>query len=240
MNATRGTLVLVGLTPNGFGLGLNPGYGAKYGECAIEDAQTTFYFSGEIDVARRIDNIDTLLDALPGTTGGVPRAGTASCGDSTAAFALLLHPVGDGGAFAALRPFGGRRPNKKRMRSALPWPCPRQCAQQCRYFASTRETGVPSRWPAEILALSVTTVILGASTFGGHGRRTLKLPAEVSEGAISLRHLVRVFFLLHHAAGVIVGIDDLRREGVLHRNAFARVAAAARQSSARPRLSWRS
>ena len=43
----------------------------------------------------------------------------------------------------------------------------------------------------------------------------------MGESAISLRHLVGVFLLLHDGARIVVGIDDLSGEGILHRNALA-------------------
>src|SRR5690349_2854228 len=73
---------------------------------------------------------------------------------------------------------------------------------------------------AEILALSVTTVILGAAT-ADMGNGLDWLPAEVSEGTIRLRHLVGVFLLFDDRPRVVIGVDDLSRERVLHRHALA-------------------
>src|SRR5271157_3588163 len=71
---------------------------------------------------------------------------------------------------------------------------------------------------AEILALSVTTVIDGDAT--ADMRTNPALPAQVGEGAVRLRHLVRVFLLLHHRARVVVGVYDLGGEGVAHGDAL--------------------
>ena len=52
------------LPPNRFRLRLHAGDGIEYGNRAIEHAERTFYLSGEIDVAGRINDIDALLDPL--------------------------------------------------------------------------------------------------------------------------------------------------------------------------------
>src|SRR6478609_1397132 len=73
----------------------------------------------------------------------------------------------------------------------------------------------------ETLVLSVTTVILiGEAT---DMLRVPYLPTEMGEGAIGLGHLVHFFLLLHHAAGVVVGVDDLGGDGLAHRDALAAV-----------------
>jgi hypothetical protein len=38
------------------------------------------------------------------------------------------------------------------------------------------------------------------------------LPAEVGKGAVSLRHLVGLFLLLHNGTSVVVGVDNLGSE----------------------------
>src|SRR6478736_2117842 len=73
----------------------------------------------------------------------------------------------------------------------------------------------------ETLVLSVTTVILiGEAT---DMLRVPYLPTEMGEGAVGLGHLVHFFLLLHHAAGVVVGVDDLGGDGLAHRDALAAV-----------------
>src|SRR5580698_9754274 len=72
----------------------------------------------------------------------------------------------------------------------------------------------------EILALSVTTVMEGTST--ADMKTSRGLPAQMGAGAIRLGHLVCIFLLLHHRARVVVGVDDLRCQGILHRDALAR------------------
>ena len=84
MKQIRGTFVLIGLTPDGFRLGLHTGDGVEAGNRAIEHAEAALDFGGEVDVARRIDDVDA--DVLPG-------AGGRGGGDGDAALLLLLHPV---------------------------------------------------------------------------------------------------------------------------------------------------
>src|SRR5207245_10086586 len=77
-----GNLVLVGLTPDRFRLGLNAGDGIEAGDSAVEDAQRTLHLGGKVDVAGSIDDIDASV--LPGT-------GSSGRGGGNAAILLLLH-----------------------------------------------------------------------------------------------------------------------------------------------------
>src|ERR1035438_1002976 len=83
----------------------------------------------------------------------------------------------------------------------------------------SRGNGRPGAFCAEILLLSVTTVMEGAATadMGNSG----SLPAQMGEGAVRLGHLMCVFLLLHHRARVVVGVDDLGGQGVAHGDALA-------------------
>ena len=56
----------------------------KHCNCAIEHAQRAFDFSGEVDVARRIDDVDALV---------APGAGGRRRRDRDAALLLLRHPI---------------------------------------------------------------------------------------------------------------------------------------------------
>ena len=85
--------VAVGLPPDRLGLGLDAGDGIEDDDTAIEDAKTSFDFRREVNVARRVDDVD--LVAVPGGGG---RSGS----DGDAALALLLHPVHGGGALMDL------------------------------------------------------------------------------------------------------------------------------------------
>src|SRR6185312_787973 len=91
--ADTGNLVLISLAPHCFRLRLHTGNRVKAGDRAIEHAQRTLDFSGEVDVAWRIDDVDA--DVLPG-------AGRSGGGNGDAALLLLLHPVHGGRAFVHL------------------------------------------------------------------------------------------------------------------------------------------
>ncbi len=81
--------VAVGLAPHGFGLRLDARDGVEDGDGAVEDAQRALDFRREVDVARRVDDVDP--DPLP-------VAGRRGRGDRDAALLLLDHPVHRRGA----------------------------------------------------------------------------------------------------------------------------------------------
>ncbi len=85
--------VLVGLTPDGFRLRLDAADRAEHRDRAIEHAQRALDFNGEIDVSRRVDNIDAVV---------APEAGGRRRRDRDAALLLLHHPVHGRGAFVHL------------------------------------------------------------------------------------------------------------------------------------------
>ena len=82
--------VLVGLPPHGFRLRLHARDGIEHRHGAVQHAQAALYFGGEVDVARRIDDVDGDV---------APLAGGGGRSDGDAALLLLLHPVHDGRAF---------------------------------------------------------------------------------------------------------------------------------------------
>ena len=86
-------LVLVGLSPDGLGLRLDSGDRVEKGDGAVEDAQRALDLDGEVDMARRVDDVDAMLLPLAGGRGG---------GDRDAALLLLLHPVHDRAALVDL------------------------------------------------------------------------------------------------------------------------------------------
>src|SRR5262249_2898342 len=61
--ADTGNLVLVALTPHGFSLRLHAGDRVEHRDRAVENAQRALYLGGEVDVARRIDDVDA--DVFP-------------------------------------------------------------------------------------------------------------------------------------------------------------------------------
>ena len=87
--------VFVGLPPDGLGLGLNPADRTEDRHCAIEDPERTLHFGCEIDVSRRVDDVDAVLDRRERAHRRNPCAGDCSRRDGDAPLAFLLHPVGD-------------------------------------------------------------------------------------------------------------------------------------------------
>ena len=85
--------VLVGLAPHRLGLRLDAGDRVEERDRAVEHAQRALDLDGEVDVARRVDDVDPV--ALPLGGGGRGR-------DRDAALLLLLHPVHRGGALVNL------------------------------------------------------------------------------------------------------------------------------------------
>ena len=70
-----GHLVLVGLTPNGFGLGLNAAHSAVHHHRAVEHAHRAFDFDREVHVPRGVNNIEAVglelhVHAAPEAGGG--------------------------------------------------------------------------------------------------------------------------------------------------------------------------
>ena len=82
--------ILVGLAPDGLRLRLDSADRAEHCDRAIEDAQRALDFDREIDVSRRIDNIDAVV--APETRGRRRR-------DRDSALLLLHHPVHRRSAF---------------------------------------------------------------------------------------------------------------------------------------------
>ena len=86
-------VVLVGLTPDGLGLGLDALLAVEDGDRAIEHAKRALDLDREVDVAGGVDDVDLVL---------VPEARHGSGGDRDATLLLLLHPVGGRGAVVRL------------------------------------------------------------------------------------------------------------------------------------------
>ena len=86
-------VVAVGQAPVGLGLRLHAGHALDNEDGAVEHAQAAVHFDVEIDVARRVDDVDAVVLPLAGDGGG---------GDGDAPLALLLHVVGGGVAVVHL------------------------------------------------------------------------------------------------------------------------------------------
>ena len=82
--------VFVALTPDRFGLRLDALVGIEHAYRAVEHAQRTLDFDGEVDMAGGVDDVEALA---------VPERGGRRRGDGDAALLLLLHPVHRRGTF---------------------------------------------------------------------------------------------------------------------------------------------
>ena len=89
--------IFVGLAPHRLRLRLDAGNAVETGDRAVEDAQRALDLDGEVDVARRVDDVDPVLGALAFL--GRPETGGGGGGDGDPALLLLLHPVHRRGAF---------------------------------------------------------------------------------------------------------------------------------------------
>ncbi len=92
--------VFCGLPPDCLGLRLDAGHTAEHGDCAVEHAHGTLDLSSKIHVPRSVDDVDPMGHATEHLVGAVlflgPVAGGGGGGNGDAAFAFLLHPIGDG------------------------------------------------------------------------------------------------------------------------------------------------
>jgi hypothetical protein len=88
-----GDLVLVGLAPYRLRLRLYTGDRIEDRDRPVEDTEAALHLDGEVDVARRIDDVDPMVP---------PLASGRSGGDGDAALLLLLHPVHDRGTLVDL------------------------------------------------------------------------------------------------------------------------------------------
>ena len=82
-------IVSVGLAPDRFRLGFDAGDAVEHRHRAVKHPERALHLDGEVDMARRVDDVDAV--ALPETGGG-------GGGNGDPALLLLLHPVHGGGA----------------------------------------------------------------------------------------------------------------------------------------------
>jgi hypothetical protein len=81
-------------------LWLHATYGAEHGNYAIEYSQATLDFNREVNVARRVDDVDAVRwnARTVGVGFKTPFAGGGRTGNGDAAFLLLRHMIHDGAA----------------------------------------------------------------------------------------------------------------------------------------------
>src|SRR5262249_20251035 len=89
--------ILIGLAPDCLRLRLDAGDAVKHGYGSVQNAKRTFDLHREIDVARRVYNIDTILEAI-----ARPKTGGRGGRDRNATLLFLLHPVHRRGALVHL------------------------------------------------------------------------------------------------------------------------------------------
>ena len=77
-------MIFVSLSPYSLGLRFHAAFGAEHCHRPIKHAQGAFNLNGEVDVARRVNNIDT---------SSLPEAGGCSRLNGDAALLLLSHEV---------------------------------------------------------------------------------------------------------------------------------------------------
>ncbi|EAQ30599.1 hypothetical protein NAP1_07465 [Erythrobacter sp. NAP1] len=224
-------LVLVGLTPDSLGLRLNAGNAVEACNRAVEHAQRTLDFNGEVNVAGGVDDVDAVLGRVRAQFLGiahrihvgifrVPETSGRSRRDRDPALLLLLHPVHRRSTivhFADLVGLAGVVEDTLG-RGGL--------------------AGIDVRHDADI-AIALQRIIAGHNIFlkvfrgppladrppysdDCDRRKTCpspvpqSLPAVVREGAVRVRHAVRVFALLDGVAAVVGGIHQLTRQTGAH------------------------
>ena len=88
-----GDMIVVSLSPHGFGLGLHAALCAQNGHAAVQHTQGTLHFNGKVNVARSVYDV---------YTGITPETGGGGGSDGYTTLLLLLHPVHGGGTLVGL------------------------------------------------------------------------------------------------------------------------------------------
>ncbi len=185
--------VLIGLAPNGFRLGLDAGDRVEYRNSPVENTQAALDFDREIDVARRVDDVDAVI---------VPETGGRGRGDRNAALLLLCHPIHRRGAFVHLAHLIG----------------PAGIIQDA--LSGRRFTGIDMGHDADVSVplercRACHESNSAGATRGGRpqgklclGRGLLRrLPAVVREGLVRIGHAMRILPPLHRGTAIIGGIE---------------------------------
>src|SRR5712692_8605409 len=204
--------VAVRLAPHRLGLRLDAAHGIQHGHCAVEDAQAALHFDGEVHVSRGVDDVDAVLLIEAG-----PESGRRGRRDGDAALLLLLHPVHRGRTFVYLTQLVGAARIVKdtlgRSRfpgidvghdadipNAIEWRRTWHC-----FPLFSKNAGRPGRPRVGRSRSAVIGLLFRASDAGSlrSGSRDClfrRLPPVMREGAVRLRHPVRVFLLLYRLA----------------------------------------
>ena len=83
-----GNVILVGLTPNGFRLGLYTTDSAVGCYSTVKHAERTLHLSGKVNVSRSVNQVELILVTII-----VPECSGSGRSDGDTALLLLLHPV---------------------------------------------------------------------------------------------------------------------------------------------------
>ena len=180
-------VIVVGLAPDRFGLGLNAALGTEHGDAAVEHAETALHLNGEVDVSRGVDDVETAA---------APVAGRRGARDRDAALLLLLHPVHRSGALVRLAYLVvDARIEQNALRG-------RGLARvNVGHYADI--SGILKR------------IISGHRTLLNFLLNFL--PPEMCEGLVGLRHLVSILTLLDCGAEAVAGVHYLAGKALLHR-----------------------
>src|SRR4029077_10042229 len=194
--------VLVGLAPHRFRLRLHTSNGIENANSAVQHAQRTLHFHGEVHVAGRIDNIDAifLAEAIPGSGGG-------GAGNGDAALALLLHPVHGGSAFIHRTDLVGHTRIEQDALGRRRLAC--VDVRHDPDVAGILEFEHPSRGSGSLLLTRPICYCFCHDV-------PYFLPAKVRESLVGFGHAVHIFLLLDGAAARVGRVDQFIRQPVDH------------------------
>src|SRR5690606_16043218 len=185
-----GHAILVGLAPDGFGLGLDAAHGAVDHAGAVKHAHGALDFDGEVDVSRGVDDVDAMLGAS--ARHAAPERSRCSRGDGDATLLFLLHPVHGGRAFMGFANFVIDAGVEQDALGGGGFPCVDVC----------RDTDV--------------AVALDGG-FAGHDVYVLRLPTEMAECFVGFGHFVRVFAFFHCTAASFGCVEQFAGQAQIHR-----------------------
>src|SRR5262249_9156848 len=183
-----GHAVAVGLPPDRLRLRLDAADAAEDDDPALQHAERALDLDREVDVPRRVDDVDAVV---------APEAGGGGRGDRDATLLLLDHPVHDGGALVH---FADLVADARVVEDAL---------------GGRGLAGIDVGHDADVARLIEGYGAwhgLGTREWGAE-----RLPAVVREGLVGLRHPVRVLLLLHRATASIGRVQDLACHPLHHR-----------------------